>query len=163
MRTTIKGIVLSVVAATALSACNHSKTKDMEHENAIFPQGEKISNNHFKGTAYLRMLMTNAETFDCTVGNVVFEAGCRNSWHSHPGGQILIVTSGEGYYQEKGTPVQVIKTGDVVEILPNVVHWHGATPDSRMEHIAIGTRAGAGAAVWLEPVTDEEYNSIKIQ
>jgi quercetin dioxygenase-like cupin family protein len=154
-------IVLSVVITTALSSCNHLKTKDMEHANTIFPQGEKISNNHFKGTAYLRMLMTNAETFDCTVGNVAFEAGCRNSWHSHPGGQILIVTSGEGYYQEKGSPVRVIKTGDVVEILPNVVHWHGATPHSGMEHIAIGTKAGAGAAVWLDSVTDEEYNSIK--
>jgi quercetin dioxygenase-like cupin family protein len=153
-------IVLSVVIATALSSCNHSKTKDMEHVNAIFPQGEKILNNNFNGTAYLRMLMTNAETFDCTVGNVVFEAGCRNSWHSHPGGQILIVTSGEGYYQEKGKPVQVIKTGYVIEIPPNVVHWHGATLHSRMEHIAIGTKASAGASVWLEPVTDEEYHSI---
>jgi quercetin dioxygenase-like cupin family protein len=55
----------------------------------------------------------------------------------------------------------VIKTGDVVEILPNVVHWHGATPHSGMEHIAIGTKAIAGAAMWLEPVMDEEYNSIK--
>ncbi|MDR1876230.1 MAG: cupin domain-containing protein [Flavobacteriaceae bacterium] len=158
MKTT--GIVLSAVTAIVLSSCNHAKTKDMEHVKAIFPEGEKISNNNFKGTAYLRMLMTNAETFDCTIGNVAFEAGCRNSWHSHPGGQILIVTSGEGYYQEKGKQVQVIKTGDVIEILPNVVHWHGATPHSRMEHIAIGTKASAGAVVWYEPVTDEEYNNL---
>jgi quercetin dioxygenase-like cupin family protein len=158
MKTT--SIILLTLLTAVLSACNHSKTKDMEHANAIFPQGEKISNEHFKGTACLKMLMTDAETFDCTVGNVAFEAGCRNSWHSHPGGQILLVTSGEGYYQEKGKQVQVIKTGDVIEIRPNIVHWHGATPYSGMEHIAIGTKASAGAAVWLEPVTDEEYNGI---
>jgi quercetin dioxygenase-like cupin family protein len=131
----------------------------MEQANTIFPKGEKISNSHFEGTAYLQMLMTDAGTFDCTVGNVTFEPGCRNSWHSHPGGQILLVTSGEGYYQEKGKPAQLIRTGDVVSILPDVIHWHGATPHSGMEHIAIGTKASAGAAVWLEPVTDEEYSS----
>jgi quercetin dioxygenase-like cupin family protein len=144
-----------------LDEYSSNKTKDMKTSNTIFPKGEKIANNNFKGTAYLQMLMTNAATFDCTIGNVVFEAGCRNSWHSHPGGQILLVTSGEGYYQEKGKLIQVIKTGDVIEILPDVVHWHGATPYSGMEHIAIGTKASAGAAVWLEPVTDEEYNSTK--
>ena len=135
-----------------------NKTNNMESSNTIFPKGDKITNNNFNGTAYLQMLMTDAETFDCTIGNVTFEPGCRNSWHSHPGGQILLVTSGEGYYQEKGKPIRVIKTGDIVKIMPNVVHWHGATPDSGMEHIAIGTQTGKGAAVWLEPVTDGEYN-----
>jgi quercetin dioxygenase-like cupin family protein len=174
--TTILPVLLATLAISM--ACNNFKTNNMDTLNqkdrissgksdtsswrtdAIFPRGEQIVNNNFIGTAYLKMLMTDAGTFDCTVGNVVFEAGCRNSWHSHPGGQILIVTSGKGYYQERGKPKRLIRTGDVVEILPNVVHWHGATPDSPMEHIAIGTRASAGAAVWLEPVTEEEYSGL---
>ena len=95
---------------------------------------------------------------DCTVGNVTFAPGVRNSWHSHPGGQILLCTSGEGRYQEKGKPVQVLRPGDVVKIAPNVVHWHGAAPDSEFTHIAIGAQQSKGGAVWLAPVTDEEYN-----
>jgi quercetin dioxygenase-like cupin family protein len=133
----------------------------MDTQKDVFPKGEKIANSNFSGTAWLQMLVTNAETFDCTVGNVTFERGVRNSWHSHPGGQILLCTSGKGYYQEKGKPVRLLHAGDVVEILPNVVHWHGATPDSEFTHIAIGTKTGEGAAVWLEPVTDGEYNNCK--
>jgi para-nitrobenzyl esterase len=133
-----------------------------ETTSAIFLRGEKIGNNNFVGTAYHQRLVTDSKTFDCIVGNVIFEAGCRNSWHSHPGGQILLVTSGEGYYQERGKPIRVIKVGDVIEIQPNIVHWHGATPDSEFEHIAIGTQQHKGPVVWLEPVTDEEYNKLNI-
>ncbi|MBF0575092.1 cupin domain-containing protein [Dysgonomonas sp. GY617] len=127
----------------------------------IFPKGDKLENNNFSGTAWLQMLVTNQEAFDMTIGNVTFESGVRNSWHSHPGGQILLCTDGTGYYQEKGKPIQILNKGDVVEILPNVVHWHGATPDSEFTHIAISTKIGLGPAVWLAPVTDEEYNSLK--
>jgi len=129
--------------------------------NTIFPKGEKIESNNFNGTTWLQMLMTDAENFDCVIGNVTFEPGARNGWHSHPGGQILLCTSGEGYYQEKGKPIRLVKKGDVVEIHPDVIHWHGATHDSEFTHIAISTKAGSGAAVWLEPVTDEEYNNFK--
>jgi len=61
---------------------------------------------------------------------VTFEPGCCNSWHKHPGGQILLVAGGRGYYQEEGKPAQELRPGDVVEIRPNVKHWHGAAPDS---------------------------------
>ncbi len=99
-------------------------------KSEIFPQGELIDNDYFTGTAWHERLVTDIDNFDVTVGNVVFEAGARNNWHSHPGGQILICISGEGFYQEKGKPAQRMIKGDVVEILPNVVHWHGATHDS---------------------------------
>lgn len=135
-----------------------------DKSSEIFPKGEVISGANaanFIGTAWLEMLMTNEQAFDCSIGNVTFKPGCRNSWHSHPGGQILLVTSGEGYFQEKGKPIQLIKTGDVIEILPDIVHWHGATSDSEMVHIALSTKTHLGPAVWLEPVTDEEYNSYK--
>lgn len=126
----------------------------------VFPKGEKLPDTpNFTGEAWLSISVTKADSMDCTVGNVTFAPGVRNSWHSHPGGQILLCTSGEGRYQEKGKPIQVLRPGDVVKIAPNVVHWHGASPDSKFTHIAIGPQQSKGGAVWMEPVTDEEYNS----
>ncbi|MDM8159706.1 cupin domain-containing protein [Labilibaculum sp. K2S] len=89
--------------------------------------------------------------------NVIFSPGCRNYWHLHPGGQILYCTSGEGYYQEKGKPAQLLKADDVVEIKPNVVHWHGATSDKEFVHLGVSTQLSKGAPIWYGKVTDEEY------
>jgi quercetin dioxygenase-like cupin family protein len=97
---------------------------------------------------------------DCTVGDVTFEPGVRNNWHSHPAGQILVVTSGRGYYQEKGQPARLLRPGDAVSIAPGVVHWHGATADSLFTHLAINPSVSKGVADWLEPVTDEEYRAV---
>ena len=130
-------------------------------ESVIFPKGEKITNDYFIGTAWLEMLVSKDSTFNCSIGNVTFEPGARNNWHKHPGGQILLVTGGKGYYQEEGKPVQVLQEGDVVKIHPNVKHWHGATPDSWFVHIAISTNAQKGDAEWLEPLTDEEYLALE--
>jgi quercetin dioxygenase-like cupin family protein len=160
-------VIFSACLVVIMTACsnksgNNESTMESSNDvqlNAIFPKGEEISNNNFEGIAYLQWLMTDTENFDCTLGNVTFEPGCRNSWHSHPGGQILIVIAGEGYYQERGKPIQLIKKGDIIPIKPDVVNWHGATPDSAMEHLAIGTRSNMGPAVWYEPVSDEDYYS----
>ena len=107
------------------------------------------------------MLVSNDSTFNCPIGNVTFEPGARNNWHKHPGGQILLVTGGKGYFQEEGKPVQVLQEGDVVKIHLNVKHWHGATSDSWFVHIAISTNPQKGDAEWLEPITDEEYLALK--
>ena len=104
------------------------------------------------------MLVGNNPT-DCTVGDVTFEPGVRNNWHSHPSGQILVVTAGRGYYQEKGQSAQLLRAGDAVSIAPGVVHWHGAAPDSLFTHLAIGPNASNGMGDWLQPVTDEEYQA----
>lgn len=126
----------------------------------VFPKGSRLPDTpNFTGEAWLEMMVTKADSMDCTVGNVTFAPGVRNSWHSHPGGQILLCTSGKGYYQEKGKAKQVLRPGDIVKIAPNVVHWHGAAPDSTFTHIAIGPQQSEGGAVWLAPVTDEEYNT----
>lgn len=125
----------------------------------IFPKGQKAEAN-FIGTAWVEMLSIDNNNFDTQVYNVTFEPGCRNYWHSHPGGQILLVTSGKGYFQEKGEPARLLKAGDVVEIKPDIIHWHGATPDSEFVHIGISTQVSKGAAVWYEPVSDEEYSQI---
>lgn len=127
----------------------------------IFPKGIMIKNDYFSGTAWLHMLLSANENHDISIANVVFEPGVRNNWHSHAAGQILICIKGKGYYQEKGKPIQLLNVGDVVDILPNVVHWHGATPIGEFEHIAINPQVSKGSVVWLQPVTDEEYNSYK--
>lgn len=124
---------------------------------SLFPTGAKIDGDNFFGTAYLQRLMTDSENFDVVVSDVIFDPSARNSWHSHPGGQILIATSGKGCYQEKGKPIQVLNPGDVVAIPANVIHWHGAMPDSKFSHIAINTKVHLGATQWYEPVNGEEY------
>lgn len=129
-----------------------------ETGNVIFPKGTKVSNDNFSGTAWLEMLVTNAPTFDVVIGNVTFEPGVRNRWHSHPGGQILLCTKGIGYFQEKGKAIQLLNEGDVVEIAADIVHWHGASPESEFTHLAISTKVSLGDAVWFKHVTDEEYS-----
>ena len=128
---------------------------------AIFPRGEKAPAEYFTGTAWVKILVPQPPALNVSVANVVFEPGCRNHWHSHKGGQILVCVEGDGYYQEKGKPIQLLRKGDTVQILPGVVHWHGATPQGEFAHLAIGPGANLGAPDWLEPVTDEEYNSFK--
>ncbi|WP_296879963.1 cupin domain-containing protein, partial [Thomasclavelia sp.] len=92
------------------------------------------------------------------VANVTFEPGCRNNWHiHHKGGQILLVTDGKGWYQEWGKPAQELKPGDVVNIAPEVKHWHGAAKDSWFAHIAIEVPAKDASNEWLEPVEDKDY------
>ena len=130
-----------------------------ENKNTLFPKGEKASSDYFTGTAWVKNLVPADAGFNTVVANVVFEPGARNNWHIHPGGQILIVTNGTGYYQEKGQPIQLLQAGDVVKILPNVKHWHGASPGSEFTHIAVNTNTHTGLVEWLERVTDEEYST----
>jgi len=124
----------------------------------VFPRGRRITSDNFTGSVWVEMLVTDEEVFGSRIGNVTFEPGARTNWHSHPGGQILLVTDGAGYYQEQGGPIQLLRRGDVVEIGPEVVHWHGATPSGEFTHVAVVTNSLAGDTVWLEPVTDAEYN-----
>lgn len=129
----------------------------MESGKDIFPLGDKVQNAYFTGTAWLKMLVPDDKTYNCPVYNVTFAPGARNNWHRHSGGQLLLVTSGEGYYQEKGKPARLLRAGDVVAITPDVVHWHGAAAGSRFAHIGITPNARTNEVTWLEPVTDAEY------
>lgn len=132
----------------------------MENKNlSVFKIGEKNDKfaKYFKGQSYLNMLSTN----QVGIGNVTFEPGCRNNWHIHKadegGGQILIVTAGEGYYQEEGKKAMSLKPGDVVNIPTGVKHWHGAKANSWFQHLAIEVPGENCSNEWLEEVTDEEY------
>lgn len=131
-----------------------------ENQNTILTKGEKAPADYFTGTAWVNILVPKDETGTYAVGNVVFEPGCRNNWHTHASGQILLVTDGNGFYQEKGKAARLLSKGDVVVIPSNVVHWHGASKDSSLTHIAITNNSAEGPVKWLERVTDEEYESV---
>jgi quercetin dioxygenase-like cupin family protein/alkylhydroperoxidase/carboxymuconolactone decarboxylase family protein YurZ len=129
--------------------------------STVFARGRRITSDNFTGSVWVEMLVTEQEVFGSRIGNVTFEPGARTNWHSHPGGQILLVTNGTGYYQEQGGPIQLLRRGDVAEIGPDVVHWHGATPAGEFTHVAVVTNSLAGSTVWLQPVSDAEYNRFR--
>ena len=113
---------------------------------------------YFVGKSYLKMLTVEG----VKIANVTFEPSCRNNWHIHRGGgQILLCTDGEGWYQEYGKTAQKLKSGDVVYIPADVKHWHGASKDSWFTHLAVEIPAVDGRAEWLEQVTDSEYEALR--
>ncbi len=132
----------------------------MTTENiSVFPMGE-LNNayaKYFVGQSYLNMLSTE----QVVIGNVTFEPGCRNNWHiHHKGGQILLCTAGRGYYQEWGKEARELRSGDVVNIPPEVKHWHGAAKDSWFSHLAVEVPAVGASNEWLEPVDTQEYEKL---
>ena len=133
----------------------------MKPENiSVFPMGEKNEAfaQYFVGQSYLNMLSTER----VTIGNVTVEPGCRNNWHiHHKGGQILLCTAGRGYYQEWGKEAQELHPGDVVNIPPEVKHWHGAAKDSWFAHLAVEVPAEGASNEWLEVVNEEDYEKLK--
>ena len=122
-------------------------------------KGVPAPKEYFRGTVWVNMNLTADDGYNTMIGTVTFEPKGRTNWHTHTSGQILFVTQGVGYYQEKGKPIQVIREGDVVKIPKNVVHWHGASHNNLMVHIAIVPELDKDKTEWLQPVTDEEYNS----
>ncbi|MCY7209472.1 cupin domain-containing protein [Streptococcus sp. IsoGale021] len=119
---------------------------------------------YFIGQSYLNSLGATKDGV-IALHNVIFEPGCRNNWHIHHaskgGGQILICTAGEGWYQEEGKEAVSLSEGSVVIIPANVKHWHGAKKDSWFSHIAFGVPGEDLSNEWCEAVSDEEYNQLK--
>ncbi|RDG18436.1 cupin domain-containing protein [Limosilactobacillus fermentum] len=125
-------------------------------KNDLFGFGDKnvAFAKYFIGDSYLNSLISADDNIDVHVANVSFEPDCRNNWHVHHNGyQLLLVTAGEGWYQEFGKPTQKLHPGDAVAIHEGVKHWHGATKDSWFSHIAITK----GSSEWLEEVSDADY------
>lgn len=151
---------ISLAALFAIS-CSHDKIQGTMgiQEDIIFPKGEPIGNDNFTGKVWLEMLVQSDSTLNTQIGNVTFEPGARTNWHTHSGGQILLVTEGNGYYQERGKPIQPLEKGDVIRCSPEIEHWHGASPNSTLTHIAISPNLNKGGVIWLKPVSDKEYNN----
>jgi len=150
-----------VLFAVINSNAGQNATDTTGSSSNIFARGVRAPANHFTGIVWVNMVVQAQDQLDCLIGVVTFEPGARTNWHSHPGGQVLLVTEGKGYYQQKGQPIRVIKKGDAVKCPPGIEHWHGASPDTQLAHIAIATNAEKGNAVWLQRVTEEEYYSLK--
>ena len=112
----------------------------------------------FTGTVFIDGLRVADQDSPVGCAHVRFSPGARTAWHTHPRGQTLYVTDGIGYVASRGGPVREIRPGDVVHIAPGEEHWHGATPDRFMAHVAIQLADEGGSPVtWLDHVTDEEY------
>lgn len=154
-----KHIISILISIIIISSCNLKKENKMETKD-IFPKGEQLPKEWFSGNAFLTPLVAKDQNNEFSAGCVTFEPKARTVWHTHPKGQVLIVIDGLGFYQEKGKPAQPIKKGDVVNIPENTEHWHGASAASKMVHIAITNYKDDVQVTWLQPVTDEEYNSV---
>jgi quercetin dioxygenase-like cupin family protein len=148
----MKSLFITAASLALLTiSCMENKSENKATElQAIFPKGEKGAAENFTGYAWNIGLVANDSTFNTIIGNVYFEPKARSNWHSHPSGQILIITDGVGYHQIKG---------DVIECPPDVLHWHGASPDTGMQQMYILPKTEKGIVTWLQKVTDEQYNS----
>jgi quercetin dioxygenase-like cupin family protein len=153
----MKRIIIITIASVFLFQLS---SRAQSNTGTIFPKGKIIPAN-FTGTVWVQPLVPQDSTFNLVAGNVTFAPGARSYWHTHNAGQILLVTDGTGYTQEKGKPIRVIHKGDVIICPPNVEHWHGASSGSSMTHISLNPNADKGVVIWLRPVTDQEYNGPK--
>lgn len=150
----MKKILITLVAVLIFQMNSWSQQNPL---NTIFPKGKQITTT-FTGVVWVQQLVAKDSIFNLVAGNVTFEAGARSYWHTHNAGQILLVTDGIGYTQEKGKLIRVFHKGEVINCPPNIEHWHGASPGSSMTHISINPNADKGVVTWLRPVTNEEYN-----
>ena len=139
--------------------CSTLSIQVVAQDAPIFAKGEKSPPDHHTGTVWLKELNPPDSNFNYSIAVATFDPGSRLDWHTHPGGQILLITEGMGYYQEKGKPKQIVRKGDVIKCLPAVEHWHGATPGSGFTYIATSP-SQKGKTIWLHKVTDEQYNEV---
>ena len=153
-----KLLILACLSVMIISSYAQQKRSSKQSDShTIFSKGTKATNNNFRGNVYLNTLMEADSINPTAVGNVTFEPGARTKWHLHPGGQILLVIDGVGFYQEKGQPKKIIRKGDVIKCPANLPHWHGASADTSFVQVAI-TNRHLGETVWLHEVSDDEYN-----
>lgn len=143
----------------------------MKYENGKIFEQVNIFGKGEANTAYAKYFIGKSFLNPLTdpkcglfLANVTFEPGCRNNWHIHHaddgGGQLLICTAGEGWYQEDGKAPVSLELGSVIVIPPEVKHWHGAKKDSWFSHIAVEMPGKNCSNEWCEPVSDEKYNAL---
>lgn len=148
--------ILLLACITMLTATQTSAQTEVEAFKQPYAPGQLFPSEHFTGRVWLSKLIHN-DSLHVAAFNVTFAPTCINSWHYHTGGQILVATAGVGYYQEKGRPARRLHPGDIVEVDPNVEHWHGAAPDSWFSHVAVSCNPESNRTVWLSPVGQGAY------
>ncbi|MBI1184725.1 cupin domain-containing protein [bacterium] len=125
-------------------------------KNNVIPS-VKGPEDWFTGAVRIDPLFQKQEATKAAGALVTFEPGARTAWHTHPAGQTLIVQSGLGWVQREGGPIEEIAPGDIVWFEPNEKHWHGASPNKAMSHIAIQEEVDGSAVTWMEKVSSEDY------
>ncbi|HIY93443.1 cupin domain-containing protein [Companilactobacillus sp. HBUAS56275] len=121
-----------------------------------FGLGQKITNNpYYNGTIWTHEI-PNFE-YPMIASSITFSPGVRNNWHSQPSARILMVTDGEGWYQEQGKAAKHLTVGDIVKVPAGVKYWHGATKDSYFTHLILEDWSNS-KPIWSDPVSDAEYN-----
>ena len=162
-------VMLSVLVLTitvSITACNSNQNKEnnMKSGNqnkSVFPLGQKGPTEWFIGEVHVQSLVNPDEMeYLYSVGQVTFSPGGRTYWHTHPIGQTLLVLEGKGWYQERGKPAQQLLKGSVVAIPKDVEHWHGASTDSKLVHIAISNVYEGSVVTWMTPVNNDDYNNV---
>jgi quercetin dioxygenase-like cupin family protein len=152
----MKQVIASAIALT-LAAAGPAAAQGMQ----VFPNGSRPSvkgpEANFTGSVRVDPQFGAPDQTPLSAGHVTFEPGARSAWHSHPAGQILIVTSGTGWVQEWNGQKREIKPVDVIWTPPGVKHWHGATATNGMSHIAIQESVDGKNVEWMEKVSDEQY------
>ncbi|MGA3091307.1 MAG: cupin domain-containing protein [Terriglobales bacterium] len=136
-------------------SAHNSQTIKITRSGSLQPK--KGSAEYFTGAVQVDELFAADDPSRTSGGKVTFKPGARSAWHTHPLGQILIVTDGMGWIQQWGGPIEELRKGDVIWIPAGVKHWHGATPRTAMTHIAIQEQLNGKAVEWMEKVTDEQY------
>ena len=137
-------------------------TRSLQITRSEHVSARRAPAEHFTGEAWIRPLFDSTTSTRASGSIVTFAAGARTAWHSHPRGQILIVTEGLGRVQLWGEPVRVIRAGDVVRIPEGVKHWHGASPDQAMSHIAVQEHLNGMVVQWAEQVSAAQYAALPV-
>jgi quercetin dioxygenase-like cupin family protein len=146
-----------MIASLLLAALSFAQTTELVIQRAGSQPSTKGPTDRFTATVRVDPLFAARDPGRTSGGSVTFEPGARSAWHTHPLGQILIVTAGVGRVQQWDGPVQEIRPGDIVWIPPGVKHWHGAAPTTAMTHIAIQEHVDGKVVDWMEKVSDEQY------
>ncbi len=172
MKRIISNTVIALSILFTINSCNQPTSNTPKPESIeeaikaidpIFTQNpapEEFTAKFFTGKVGVHMMLGNDENNEYSIANVIFDPESRTNWHTHPKGQVLLVLAGEGFYKAEGQTVQKIKKGDVVNIPPNVNHWHGAAPNSEFVHVALTNYKNGQNVTWGDPVSDDDYKSV---
>jgi 4-carboxymuconolactone decarboxylase len=152
----IAAALLAFSSAAPAEAQQHRSTTMEVQRNGSQPSGNGPA-DYFTGAVRIDSRFQRPDPARVGGGIVTFEPGARTAWHTHPLGQTLIVTSGLGWVQQEGGPIEEIRPGDVVWIPPGAKHWHGATPTTAMTHVAIAEALDGKSVDWMGKVSNEEY------
>lgn len=155
-------LALVVLMASASSGTQSTGTQSAGNLTVVISRAgsrpiQPAPDANFTGDVRVERLYEAVAPSHSSGGVVTFAPGARTAWHSHPGGQILIVTAGTGRVQVWGQPIEEIRVGDVVKIAAGVKHWHGASPNASLSHLGITEQRDGTAVEWMEKVTDEQY------